>query len=152
MRNETKKNQNPVKDVEALLTATERLIGIYEQETEALKSSDTKTFLNLQENKIEMSHQYQNLHTHVAERKEELKELPITLKEKLQDMDLKFKNTAHRNLKALNAMDKSMTRLNERIMKAAREVMQEKRARYGADGSLTIEQNKSISIGLNKSA
>lgn len=145
-------DRTTMRNVEELISATEALIQIYEQETEALKASDTKTFLSLQDNKIEISQQYQDIHVNITAQKEALAALPVTLKDKLKDMDLKFKTTAQKNLKALNTMEKSMSRLNTRILNAAKGAIQEKRARYGADGTLNNEQNKRISISINESA
>lgn len=140
--------------VEEMITIIGDLQDIYTRETDALKSSDTNGFLDLQENKVIIARRYENGIAQILGRKEEIKLVDQSLKNKLTRMQEKFSRLAHENKDALKRMQRTTERLGETIRHAAKDAIQNRVATsYSAQGALNKGGQKgSVSVGIQETA
>lgn len=143
--------KNTNRAMQDMMGTIDRLRASIIEETAALKDADTKTFLSLQNNKIDVAHDYLEGMKQMIDRKNELKNADPALKERLEKMRLEFSETAHENHAALNRMKNGMKKLGERIMEAAREAAKkEGQLIYGSTGHM--QRGSKAGIGINESA
>ncbi len=141
---------DPNKAMQQMMEMIDSLRDIYVEENAALKDSDTKTFLNLQDKKIEAARNYQTGSRQLLERKDELQHIDLALKEQLVVKQEEFSGIMSENLKALDRLRNGVQRLNDRVVKSAREAARTNNANYSASGSLK-QNERSVSIGVSES-
>lgn len=142
---------DPNKAMQEMMTTIDRLRLSLIEETRVLKDADTKSFLSLQDKKLDIARDYLDGMTQLLSREDELKNADPTLKDRLEKMRIEFADTAHENHAALERMKNGMKRLGERIMETAREAARkEDQIVYGASGQM--QSGLKASIGVNKSA
>lgn len=143
--------KNANKAMQEMMDVIDRLRISLVEETAALKDADTKTFLSLQDKKIEVARDYMEGITQMISRKEEMKKADPTLINKLEEMRTDFSEIAFENHAALDRMRYGMKRLGERIMEAARDTAKrEDQIIYGANGHM--KTGSKATIGVNESA
>lgn len=142
---------DPNKAMQQMMETIDSLRSVYKEENEALRNSDTKRFLGLQDSKIAIARNYQDGAQQLLERKGDLKHIDVALKEQLNDMQNEFSGLMSENLKELDRMRRGVNRLNDRIMSSARESARKKNVNYSQAGSLNLNE-RAVSIGLNESA
>ncbi len=146
-----KLSRDPNKAMEEMMGTIDLLRSAMVEETKALKDTDTKTFMALQDNKLEVARDYLEGMAQLMNRKDELKNADPKLKDRLEKMRNEFAETAYDNHAALNRMKNGMKRLGDRIMEAARETAKKDRQFvYGATGRLQSATNGTI--GVSESA
>lgn len=142
---------DPNKAMQEMMLTIDRLRASLIEETTALKDADTKTFLSLQDKKLDVARDYLDGMTQMLARKDELKAADPTLRDRLEKMRIEFSDTAHENHAALERMRNGMKRLGERIMETAREAAKkEDQLIYGANGHM--QSGLKATIGINESA
>lgn len=142
---------DPNKAMQEMMTTIDRLRLSLIEETRVLKDADTKSFLSLQDKKLDIARDYLDGMSQLLSRKDELKNADPTLKDRLEKMRIEFADTAHENHAALERMKNGMKRLGDRIMETAREAARkEDQIVYGATGQM--QTGLKASIGVNKSA
>lgn len=142
---------NPNKAMQEMMTTIDKLRLTMVEETNVLKDADTKTFLAMQDKKIDVARDYLEGMTQLIARKEELKKADPALTQRLEKMRLQFAETVHDNHAALARMQNGMKRLGERIMETAREAARrQEQIVYGANGHML--SGSKATIGVNESA
>ena len=142
---------NPEKAMQEMMEAIDSLRTVYTEETDALLAVDTMKFLQLQDKKIEAARNYQSGVEQIMQRKDEFKGTTPLVREELKKKQEEFSVLACANLEALDRMTKTVKRLGERIMRAARETAEKRTPNYSANGSLS-KTKRAVSIGINESA
>lgn len=142
---------NPEKAMQEMMEAINNLRNVYVEETDALLKIDTMKFLQLQDRKIAAARDYQSGVSQIAKRSEEFKNSPATVREELKKKQEEFSELAGANLEALDRMHKTVRRLGERIMQAARDTAEKRSPNYSAKGNMS-KSKRSVSIGINESA
>ncbi len=141
---------DPNKAMQEMMLTIDRLRASLIEETAALKDADTKTFLSLQDKKLDVARDYLDGMTQMLARKDELKAADPTLRDRLEKMRIEFSDTAHENHAALERMRNGMKRLGERIMETAREAAKkEDQLIYGSNGHM--QSGLKATIGINES-
>lgn len=141
---------DPNKAMQEMMSTIDRLRLTLVEETEALKDADTQTFMDLQDNKLDVARDYLEGMSQMLARKDELKDADPTLKNRLEKMRAEFADTVHDNHAALGRMKNGMKRLGERIMETARATAKkEEQLVYGAKGEM--QSGLKASIGVNES-
>lgn len=132
----------------------ETMLAVYDQETEALNATDSKTFLELQDKKIEAVQRYQSGMAQLMAYKEELKAADPALKNQIRDMQVGFAEKAQKNMDALARMKRCTERLGNTLRHAAvASVQQQRTYSYGENGSITGGGlHKPVSSGLSETA
>jgi ElaB/YqjD/DUF883 family membrane-anchored ribosome-binding protein len=140
-------SKDPNKAMQEMMSTIDNLRGALIEETNALKEADTKTFLTLQDKKLEVAREYLDNMAQMLARKEELQSADPTLKNKLEKMRAEFSETAHENHAALERMKNGMQRLGERIMEKAREAAKkEEELIYGSSGRMYSGIRASVGV------
>lgn len=140
----------------ALLEMTEiikRLQDIYTRETEALKQSDIRAFMALQNDKLRAARDYEQGVSQILLRKQEMKDADATLKSNLADMQASFSKLARENRKALERMQRTTGRLGEAIRDAAKIALQGSTATsYTSEGQIHDHKRGNMSVGIQEMA
>lgn len=123
------------------------LITLLKQETRAVQATDLQTFTQLQTAKNDLYELYHNDIRNLIMRKDDLKDLPDNIKDRLRAWEAELSNTAHLNSSALGLASKSFGRLRDRVMHFAKESVLRVSAQYGANGSLRINERRVLSTG-----
>ncbi len=144
-------SHDPKKAMQEMMEIIDQLRGIMQAENEALNNTDTKTFIAIQDRKIEAARVYQDGVNQMITRKDDMKKAPEKMKLQLEAMRADFLTLAEENLEALERMRKGMSRLSDRIMNLAKsEAAESQKFVYGAHGKL--EGSGKASIGVNERA
>lgn len=144
-------SRDPHKAMHEMMAAIDALRAVYVEETTALEAADTRSFMLLQERKIEIARRYQDGIAQILERKDEFRAADPTLRQRLVQMQDDFGTIALKNVEALNRVNRGVKRLGERIMNSARDAAQKDAVNYGKKGVLN-KQRGPLSIGISESA
>lgn len=145
-------SSDPKRAIQDMMQTIDALRNVYVAETMALAASDTPAFLSLQDQKIEAA---QNYHTGISEfltRKDEILTVHPDLKSLIRRKQEEFSDVARENLDALDRMRRTVDRMGNRIMQAARDAATREGVTYGKSGNMNGYKNKPVTMGLNKSA
>lgn len=142
---------SPEKAMQEMMEAIDGLRDVYAEETEALQQIDTMKFLKLQDKKITAARNYQSGIDQILKRRDEFKSTPEDVREELKKKQEEFSALATANIEALDRMHKTVRRLGERVMNAAREAAIKNSPNYSSKGSMN-HKNRGVSIGINESA
>jgi len=141
----------PHKAMQEMMATIDSLRTLYMEENAALDKCDTRTFLTLQERKIESARRYQSGIAQMLERRDEMRTADPALRQRLVAMQEDFSNLTAANVKALDRVQRGVKRLGERIMNAARDAAQKEAVNYGKKGLLNKYKGP-VSIGVSESA
>lgn len=143
---------DPKRAMQDMMETIDALRNVYVAETTALQTADTEAFFSLQDQKIEAA---QNYHSGISEflsRKDEIMTVHPDLKSMIRRKQEEFSEIARENLDALDRMRRTVDRMGNRIMKAARDTAAREGVTYGNSGSMNSYRNKPVTMGLNESA
>jgi len=144
-------SRDPNKAMQEMMVIIDTLRTSLVEETNVLKDADTKTFLTLQDRKVEVSRDYLDGMTQLLARKEDLLNADEDIKQQLETKRNEFAEVASQNHAALERMKSGMKRLGERIMESAREAARkEEQIIYGSSGHMQV--GAKASMGINESA
>lgn len=137
-----------------VMATVKKLGDLVEEETEALVKTDNETFLKLQDRKLAIAQDYQNVISQMVARKNEIQNADPATKQKLKEMQNEFAEISSRNLEALGRMQRSTERLGTTIRNAAiKEAQKDRGYSYGEDGAIsTVSRRKAVSSGLSETA
>lgn len=144
-------SDNPDKAMNEMMEAINSLRDVYIEETDALLKIDTMKFLQLQDKKISAARNYQSGVSQILQRRDEFKNATPATREELKKKQEEFSMLTNANLDALERMHKTVKRLGERIMSAARETAEKRSPNYSARGNMS-KNKRGVSIGINESA
>lgn len=143
----------PAKAMQEMMSTIDALRNIYIRETEALDGADTKTFLSMQDEKLEAARNYQSRIQQMLSRKDEMRKADPSLRRRLQEMQNDFSQLARKNAESLKRMDRCVERLGNTIRRAAKEEARKQRSfSYDATGSMRHTERKAVSTGLSETA
>ncbi|GJL84362.1 MAG: hypothetical protein DHS20C02_01370 [Micavibrio sp.] len=146
-------SQHPSKAMQQMMDTIDVLRHIYIRETDALSNADTKTFLSMQDEKMKAARNYQDGIQQMLIRKNEMRKVDPTLRQKLENMQRDFSALAKKNADALGRMDRSVERLGNTIRRAAKQEAQKQRSfSYDATGTMRNTENKTVSTGVSETA
>lgn len=143
-------SRDPNKAMQQMMEQIDSLREVYMEENAALEQSDTKTFLKLQDKKIHAARNYQASAQQMLTRKDELQHIDMALKLQLREKQEEFSGIMSENLKALDRLRNGVKRLNDRVMRSARDAAQHQNVNYSAKGQLN-KNERSVSLGLSES-
>jgi hypothetical protein len=145
--------RDPNKAMQEMMSLIDELRDLYESETQALEETDTKLFLALQERKITAAKRYEAGVTQMMSRKDELKTVEPAAKQTLEGMQRDFSLLCHKNMKALERMQRTTQRLGNTIRNAAKNAIKQQRTvNYSQNGRLDGNDKKTLSIGISETA
>lgn len=122
------------------------------KETEALKKSDFRLVDLLQDDKRNFAKAYHAHVTLLAERRDEMTQLDVSLRERIIKARTNFTLILTENLRALEASRASARRLVDRILDTARKtVTDEMQTNYSASGRAQAYKTASMSLSLDQS-
>jgi hypothetical protein len=145
-------SRDPSQALNEMMMTIDALRQVYVAETTALKGSDTKAFLGMQDQKIEAAQRYHDSFTQFMTRKDEIMRAHPDLRKLFGRKQVEFSKIAAENLEALGRMNRITDRLGQRIMRAARENAAREGVAYGSGGNMNPHKNRPVTMGLNESA
>jgi hypothetical protein len=143
---------NPVQALQDMMKTLDNLRAVYEEETRALRLSDIKAFFALQNKKIAAAQEYHAGIAELVNRKDELLIVHPDMKSLFNRKHDEFSAVAHDNIEALDRMRRTVDRLGNRMVRAARDSAARDSVSYSAHGHLTGSRNKPVTMGMNESA
>lgn len=143
---------DPKQAMQDMMQTIDALRNVYVAETAALKSSDTDTFLTLQDEKIIAAQRYHNGISDFLSRKDEILLVHPDLKSMIRRKQEEFSVVAKENLDALDRMRRTVERMGNRIMQSARDAATRDSVSYNPNGNMSGYRNKPVTMGLNESA
>lgn len=144
-------SKDPKKAMGEMIETLDALHNVYIKENETLKKADTRRFLELQTQKIQIAKNYQSGTRQLLERKADFVNTSPEFKRKLLEKQDKFNEITATNLELLGRVKKSVVRLNDRIMDGVRKEAQKESVNYQKTGKLDRNE-RPLSIGINESA
>jgi hypothetical protein len=133
------------------IIAVTALRDILTQETDALKHSNSRLFLELQDVKVDAARRYETLVTNLMGRGAEIKKADPNLKKQLERLQQDFGLVAEENLRWIKRMESATKMLGETIMRAARKTAEaQTQFAYGASGKM--QKGTKALIGLDEQA
>lgn len=138
--------------INEVMDVIKALSKVYEHETDALRNSDTKTFMALQQNKLAAAHDYQSAMAQMIARKNELNDLDPSMKDRLEKLHDNFSEISKENMKAIERMQRCTEKLGNTIRNAAIQSIQKDRGySYTENGDIpTTSRRKAVSSGLSE--
>lgn len=144
-------SDDPEKALQEMMDGIDALRLVYLEENESLAHADTLSYMLLQERKIQVTQDYQARATEFMTRKDEMGNIDTELREKFRVLQADFSVVTEENLTLLKRIQKSIVRLHERVINAAKETVVKDGVNYGAAGQLK-RHSRNMSMGLNESA
>ena len=136
-----------LKDLIVTITA---LRDVLLKENDALEHSNSRAFLDMQEEKVAVARRYEMLMNDLLTR-EEIKSADPQLKKQLLSLEKGFTEVMKENLTRLERMKNATEKLGERIMKSARKSAESMtQFAYGSAG--TMQKGNKASIGVSEQA
>jgi hypothetical protein len=145
--------KDPGSAMQEMMSTIDALRKVYIRENDALASSNTKAFLDLQDEKLAAARIYQRRIEEIMGRRAEMKNVSPVAKQKLEVMQQEFAIIARANMESIDRMRRCVTRLGDTISSAAREAAKKQRAfSYGETGKIRGTSKRSVSMGLSETA
>lgn len=142
---------DPNRAMQEMMLTIDRMRSSMILETAALKEADTRKFMDLQDEKLDVARDYLDGMSQLLARKDELKNADPALQDRLEAMRADFSEIAQENHAALERMKNGMKRLGDRIMETAREASRrEREIIYGGNGQM--QSGFKTTMGINESA
>lgn len=135
-----------------MMQTLDNLRAVYEEETKALQLSDIKAFFALQNKKIAAAQDYHAGIAALVDRKDEMLIVHPEMKSLFSRKHDEFSIVARDNIEALDRMRRTVDRLGNRMVRAARDSAARNSVSYGSQGHLTGSRNKPVTMGMNESA
>lgn len=136
-----------LKDLIITITA---LRDVLLRENDALGHSNTRAFLDIQEEKVATARKYESLMVELMSR-EDIKNADPAIKKQLFSLEQGFTAVMKDNMVRIERMKSATEKLSERIMKSARKSAESMtQFAYGATGSM--QKGNKASMGLSEQA
>ncbi len=133
------------------IIAVTALRDVMLKENDALAACSTRSFMDLQEEKIDAGRRYETLVNALMARPDDIKGADAKLKDQLQRLQESFGETAKINRERIERMRNATRLLGERIMKGAQaEIERQNQFAYGATGKM--QKGTKALIGLDERA
>lgn len=125
---------SPDKAMATMLGVMMGLKDLYRKETEAMRLRDINKFLNLQPAKEAYTRDYEMLTKELQARSATIKKSDSPLRERLVAEQAELALLAEESMTWSLRMAESMRRVQDRLISAAREAMQQDKTNYSASG------------------
>ena len=136
--------------VNAIIKVISDLGTVLNQETEALMNSDRPTILSLQDRKVALGHLYHDAMHTLGDRKDQLKEeLTEDKRSLLKQAYKEIHKVFDRNVAALKASQRSVKRLQNIVIDAARQSVNDG-PNYNQEGYTGPSEKQSVYFRLNE--
>jgi DNA-directed RNA polymerase beta' subunit len=133
-----------------LIVTVTALRDVLLKENDALDHTNTRAFLEMQDEKVTVARRYESLMTALLAR-EDLKSADPKLKTQLLSIEEGFTTVMKENLIKIDRMKNATEKLGERIMKSARKSAESMtQFAYGASG--TMQRGNKATIGVSEQA
>ncbi len=133
------------------IIAVTALRDVFLKEIDALKATNTKAFLDLQEEKVEVARRYELLVNTLMDRAAEIKLADEKLKNQLERLQTDFGAVAKTNREWIERMRNATAALGETIMKSARKSAEDMtQFAYGSTGKM--QRGNKATIGIEERA
>ncbi len=143
----------PKRAVEQMIQIVDIIHDVYRDETAFLARSDINGFKSIQGRKLEAAQAYEQGLNQMLARRNEMRGVEESLKNKLRLMHGDFNQLAQENKKLLDRMQRTTERLSETICNAAKDAVQNRVASgYGASGRVETPRRTNMSVGIEKTA
>ena len=137
--------------IEEFLSIVTSFSKLLEQETEELKSANFKGVSSLQGNKRFHARRYQEKVYTLTSRRDELMNVDLRVRERLQQERATFNNLLERNKTALINARESTKRLANHILQSARKtVIDEKKTSYSSRGLAQSYESATTAYSYNE--
>jgi hypothetical protein len=141
----------PEKILISLLSLIKDLKTVYAQEVIAIKGGDTKSFLSLQPRKELLSRDYELRVKEIQARSAAVKLVDPALRNQIAVEQAELAVLAEQSMTLAHRMAKSLRRLHERLIEAARHAVQQDKIQYGAAGIMAESvAAKPIATAINE--
>lgn len=146
-----KLSTSPEKAAQEVIAIITDITNLYKEENQILADAKTRDFQALHETKMwHVSRYEQAIHQMVA-RKEDMKSLSVTTKNKLQALQASFAEIASTNTDRLQRLHQATSRLGNTIRTAATEAVAKRTSTgYGASGKVENSRTRNMSVGINE--
>ncbi len=145
--------RDPARAMQEMMRIVDAMRDVYKRETSILDAQDIKGFLNIQAEKLEKADMYKTRIEELLARKVEMRKLEPSIKKRLENAQADFAELSAKNMQALKRMQRTTTRLGEKIQDVARKSANADRAfSYGMSGKLDSQERKRVSIGVQETA
>lgn len=146
-------SRDPAIAMQEMMSTIDTIRDVYTRETDALTASNTKAFLELQDEKLQAARRYQQSVEELLNRGDEIRNVNPLTKKRLQEMQNEFSILTKKNIDALDRMQKTVGRLGETISQAARDAARKTRTfSYGQTGKVQEGSNRTVSMGISETA
>lgn len=126
---------------------------IYHDEIDAMKKSDTKAFLLLQDKKLQNAELYQSCVHQIMKRKAEMKDVNPDIKNMLKQKQAEFAELSRTNLNEIKRMQRAVSRLGETVRKATKDAAKRLRGvSYNEAGQMHNQEERTVSVAINETA
>ncbi len=133
------------------IIAVTALRDVLIKETDALKVTNTKAFMDLQDEKVEVARRYEVLVNALMDRATEVKNADAKLKAQLERLQDDFGMVAKTNREWIERMRDATKKLGETIMQAARKSAEgQSQFAYGSSGKM--QKGIKATIGVEERA
>ncbi|MBU6234479.1 MAG: hypothetical protein KGQ41_01425 [Alphaproteobacteria bacterium] len=122
---------------------------LLDRETDAVRTADYTTFRDLQNDKNALYNRYRTLLEAIKLRAPQIKEAPDATAERLRKVAARFHSSVEKNMYALDAGSKSVQRVTDRIVRAARESVQSRQS-YSPKGHAGQVAGQPISVKVDE--
>lgn len=133
------------------IIAVTALRDVMIKENEALEHSSTRSFMALQDEKVDAARRYEMLVSAIMARPDDIKKADMKLKEQLERLQGSFGEVATKNRASIERMRNATKLLGDRIMQGAREETErQNQFAYGASGKM--QKGTKALIGIDERA
>ena len=146
-------SRDPVTAMQEMMSTIDSIRDVYTRETDALTSSNTKAFLEIQDEKLQAARRYQKSIEEMLTRTDEMKAMNPLTKKRLFEMQREFSDLTKKNLEALDRMQRTVASLGETISQVARDSAKKHRTfSYGQTGKVQEGTKRTVSMGVSETA
>ncbi|HPQ50187.1 MAG: hypothetical protein KDJ26_02105 [Alphaproteobacteria bacterium] len=142
---------DPDRLIANVLEKMERLVVIYTQELDVLSAGDMARFQSLQPDKLKLIRDCELGIGEIAQRKDEIRASTSPLKAHLISTHDLLQDLALQSKRACESRAKSMKRIQDRLLDAARNVVNQSKKGYGRTGKARdITHQRPIATAINE--
>ncbi|MEK7802442.1 MAG: hypothetical protein AAB276_08320 [Pseudomonadota bacterium] len=142
---------SPEKSILCVLDHMENLCQVYQEESEALELRDMNRFAHIQYIKVGLVNECEQRINAIEAHKDAMKSLHPALKDRVQISQEKLNKLALESARNCKIRAESSRRVQERLLEAARHLMNQNQKRYNKQGkSPAASQNRPLATSINE--
>lgn len=142
---------SPEKSILCVLDHMENLCQVYQEESEALELRDMNRFTHIQYIKVGLVNECEQRINAIETHKNAMKSLNPALKNRVQESQEKLNKLALESARNCKIRAESSRRIQERLLEAARHLMNQSQRRYDKQGKTpTASKNRPVATSINE--